>query len=342
MKRGLAVAMALQGALGCSPASIASAPPGAGGDAGVVATADGGDAGIGVARACADSAFARCSLLESCSKAALAFRFGDLVTCQGLYRESCTNINTAPSSGQTAAGVEACVPDLEGSNPKWSCGDYLFVQNPPPDCQQPSGALADGAACALPQQCKSGFCSVALGKMCGTCAPALQQGDSCAGLTTCPRTLSCDPVTQKCENYVSMGGACSPGLLCAAHLTCVGYSAQTNAPGTCQLAAMGGACSFEGAGCDMFAGLACNAQTQTCATASIGMPGSACGLVANQQAYCSTSGDCFEGACRAAAREGEPCDLASGPNCIALTQCIVEADGGTAGTCQVPSASNCR
>ncbi len=343
MKRGLVVAMAVQGALACSPANIAIGPVDAGGDADVVANADAGDGGISVARACADGAFARCNVLQYCSPAALAFRFGDLRTCQALYQESCLAIVTAPSSGQTTAGVEACAQDLAVPNPKWSCSDYLLIQNPPPDCQQPSGALANGAPCALSQQCKSAFCSITNGKMCGTCAPALAQGDSCAGLAMCPRSLNCNAATQKCEGFVGMGGACSPGLPCAAHLACVGYNAQSNAPGTCQPEASGvhGPCSFQGAGCDVFAGLSCNAQTQTCETAQIGTPGSACGLVAGQQAYCSSSGDCMDGACRAAAREGEPCDIVNGPSCIAITQCIVDTDGGTSGTCQVSNASSC-
>jgi hypothetical protein len=344
MKRGLVVSLAVQGALACSPATIASAPVDAGSETDAMATMDAGDAGVSIARACADNAFARCSLLQTCSTSALEFRFGDLRTCQALYQQSCLGIMNAPSSGQSIAGIEACVQELSPPASKWSCGDYLFNQNPPPDCQVPAGALANGAPCALSQQCQSAFCSIADGKMCGTCAPALQAGDSCAGLAGCPRTYSCVTASQKCQGFVNMGGSCSPSLPCAASLMCVGYSAQSNAPGTCQpeVSTPHAACSFGGAGCDVFAGLSCNAQTQTCETAQIVGPGVACGLVANQQAYCASAGTCVDGQCQGSAPVGAPCDLVAGPACITLARCIVDADGGTSGTCQVSNASSCR
>jgi hypothetical protein len=336
MKRGLVVAMAMQGALACSPANVASAPVDAGGDAGAGGTA--------IARACADTAFARCNALHVCSDAALEIRFGDLRTCEAIFEASCLNVLSAPSSGQTIAGAEACTADLAQPNPKWQCADYLLAQNPPPECQLPNGGLADGAPCALPQQCKSGFCSVANGKMCGTCAPAIAVGASCAGLSACPRQYLCNGPTQKCVGYANMGSSCSPGQPCAAHLACVGYNPQSGAPGTCEQAigTANSPCSFQGAGCDVLQGLSCNAQTQTCATALIQMPGEACGVVGNQQAYCYGGGDCVDGACRAAGLPGDPCDIVNGPSCITLANCIVDADGGTSGTCQMSNGSSCR
>jgi hypothetical protein len=340
MKRGLVVAMAMQGALACSPASIASAPA----DAGVLASIDGGDGGITIARSCADVAFSRCNALHICSDAALEIRFGDLRTCEAIFEGSCLNIVSAPGSGQTIAGAEACAADLVQPNPKWQCSDYLFAQNPTPNCQLPTGSLTDGAACALPQQCKSGFCSVANGKMCGTCAPPIAVGASCAGLSACPRQYVCNAPTQKCVGFANMGAACSPGQPCAAHLQCVGYNPQSGAPGTCEQAASmaGGSCSFQGAGCDVLDGLSCNAQTQLCATAQIQMPGEACGVVGNQQAYCYGGGDCVDGACRAAGLPGDRCDIVNGPSCITLANCIVDADSGTSGTCQLSNASACK
>ncbi len=144
----------------------------------------------------------------------LARRPSGLRTCQAVYQQSCLGIMNAPSSGQSIAGIEACVQELSPPASKWSCGDYLFNQNPPPDCQVPAGALANGAPCALSQQCQSAFCSVATGKMCGTCAPALQAGGSCAGLAGCPRTYSCVTASQKCEGFVNTGGSCTPALPC--------------------------------------------------------------------------------------------------------------------------------
>ena len=329
--KGLLIAIAVLSASACSPANVAgpAAPSG-----------DAGDSGGSAARACSDSAFARCSQLQGCSTTAVQLRFGDLHTCQAIYQSTCLNNIQAPSSGTTAATVEACAQGIS----KWSCRDYLDTQNPPPACQPQVGHVATGAPCGVSQQCQSGFCSIAPGRMCGTCRPPPQPGNSCAALVSCGPSLFCTNTTLECQGFVQMGGACSRGLPCAAGLTCVGYNAQTNAPGTCQAAVTttGSACSFLGAGCDPFAGLSCNAETQLCETAKIVGTGEACGLVANQQAYCANAGQCVAGSCQAAAGVGEACDLVDGPACITLTRCIVDADGGTSGTCRVPSGSTCR
>jgi hypothetical protein len=335
MKRVLIVAMAVLGSIACSPANVASAPADAG--AATSATLDAGDGGITVASACAESAFARCSQLEACSSSAVQFRYGNLTTCEALYRATCLAIMSAPSSGTTPPTAEACAAAIS----TWSCDDYLFNQNPPPECQRQAGQLANGSPCGLGQQCQSSFCSIVTGHMCGTCAPAPLSGDSCANLTDCGPSLTCIAASLKCEGYAQMGSPCTPGLPCAVGLACVGFNVQTSTAGTCQPEAIGGPCSFLGAGCDVFRGLSCNAQTQMCETASVVGAGAACGVVANQQAYCAASGLCVEGACQAAGGVGAPCDLVKGPFCINLARCVVDADGGTSGTCMIPSASTC-
>jgi hypothetical protein len=335
MKRGLVVAMAMQGALACSPANVASAPVDAGSD-----VASSGDAGPSAANVCASVAFDRCDHLKTCSISALEFRFGDERTCEALFQAACLAITSAPSTGTTTATAQACAQAIA----TWSCGDYLFNQNPPPACLRQSGELPSGSPCGLGQQCQSGFCSIPAGQMCGKCAPPPQAGDSCADLADCGQALNCIPASLKCEGYVQTGGQCTPGLPCGVGLACVGYSAASGTPGTCQPEASGmsAACSFLGAGCDVFAGFACNAQTQTCGIAQVVGAGAACGLVANQQAYCAASGNCVDGACQAAAGVGEPCDVVKGPSCINLARCITDADGGTTGICRIPSASSCR
>jgi hypothetical protein len=332
MKRGLVVAMSVLGAIACSPANVAGTPA----DAGAGVRVDGG---VSAERACADSAYARCTQVQSCSTSAVQFRFGDLHTCETVYQAVCLATLIAPSTGATTATVEACVPDIA----KWPCVDFLFNQNPPPACQRQIGLLADGSPCGLGQQCQSAFCSIDSGHMCGACGPAPKPGDSCANLATCGSALNCMSATFECQSYVEMGGGCSLGLPCAAGLACVGYNMQTSAPGICQpaTATPGAACSFVGAGCDVFAGLSCNAHTQTCGTAQIGAPGQACGLVANQEAYCASSGVCVAGSCQGSAGLGAPCDFVKGPFCIDLERCIADVDGGTSGTCQTPSGSTC-
>jgi hypothetical protein len=304
------------------------------------ASHDAGDAAVSAASACANVAFARCDRLHTCSVSALEFRYGDERTCEAFFQDACLAITGAPSTGATTATAEKCAQEI----PNWSCGDYLFNQNPAPDCERQSGQLPNGSPCGLGQQCQSAFCSIAANQMCGTCAPAPKAGDSCANLADCGPSLNCIPLSLKCEGYVQMGGQCTPGLPCGVDLACVGYSAQSGTPGTCQpeVATMGDSCGFLGAGCDVFKGLSCNAQTQTCGIAQIVGAGAACGLVANQQAFCAASGTCVGGACQAAAGVGEPCDVVKGPSCMGLARCVTDTDGGTVGTCRIPSGATCR
>jgi hypothetical protein len=263
-------------------------------------------------------------------------------TCEAIDSAICLANLTSPSSGATIASVEGCAEAL----PKWMCSDYLFVQNTPPACEPQSGLLAINAPCGTHSQCRSSFCAVAPGAACGTCAPQPAVGDSCAHLASCGANLTCVAATQKCQQFAQVGGSCMPGTPCIDGLTCVGYSASSGTPGTCQRAVItsGTACNFLGAGCDLFSGLACNAQTLVCGTAQVASTGAACGLVANQMALCAASGDCTGGVCAAAPGLGDPCDLANGPACVTATRCVVskDGDGGTRGTCQVPNGAACQ
>jgi len=310
-------------ALGCSPANVT--------------TADGEG---GAAAACIDLAFARCVHLESCSPTTVQLHYGDVMTCESVFGASCLASIAAPSSGQTAASEEACAQAIAD----WNCGDYIDNQNPPPSCAQRTGMLANGASCAVAAQCQTGFCAIAPGQACGVCAAEPKPGDPCDQLITCGRmTLVCSAATSTCVAYAQEGGSCAPGQPCVSGFTCVGADTNTGAAGTCKPAAahQDDPCSFTGAGCDLFSGLACNAATSQCGIAQVGGAGAACGLVADQNAPCASSGKCVAGACVAGQPVGAPCDLVAGPPCLALLRCIVTADGATAGTCQVASASGC-
>ena len=76
---------------GCSPANVG-----------------GGDAGPSPDTACGDSAFARCSHLQSCSPTYIQLRYGDVATCEANTKASCLASLAAPSSGSTPASSEAC------------------------------------------------------------------------------------------------------------------------------------------------------------------------------------------------------------------------------------------
>jgi hypothetical protein len=104
--------------------------------------------------------------------------------------------------------------------------------------------------------------------------------------------------------------------------------------------AMRNACSFNGAGCDIYYGLACNAVNNTCQTARIANPGEACGMVMAQSQACY-AGVCERGQCRGSVPLGGACDLDGGAPCVDTSRCVATTDGGTVGTCQVPGRYAC-
>jgi hypothetical protein len=325
--RALAPLLAVVLSLACSPASVGSEGP----------SPD---------QACTDWAYARCTRTQACSPTAVIERYGDVSTCETIFKSSCVANLAAPSTGATSAGQEACAQAVPG----WDCGDYILVQNPPPSCQQATGALASGAACAFPAQCQSGFCAIVPGAPCGTCAPPPQAGASCAQLTSCGFTLSCNTVSATCFVPAQSMAACAPGQSCAPGEQCVGEDAATGASGTCQLAVetLGGACSSTTNECDFYAGLTCDTKTAQCVAVELVGTGS-CNYVAsvNEVVHCAAGGKCLsatpgaEGTCDGSSPLGGPCDLAQGPECINPSRCFVGTDGGTSGTCQVPNGASC-
>ena len=357
MNRSRVVALLAVTVLACTPEDVGPPPDaGSSGEGGTDASGgpglDGAPSGDGSSamdaaatlRACADNAYARCTRLAACSPIAVQLRFGDLATCESIFKQFCLNNLAAPSTGATTATAEGCALAI----PNWDCADYLFTQNMPPECGTAVGTLPMGAACAFPGQCQSAFCAIVPGAACGTCAPAPQAGDSCENLATCGLVLSCEAATGKCAAFAPLDAPCGPGLPCGAGLGCVGGNVMPNGTGTCQQTTetAGGACVPTGPGCDFYAGLVCNSASSTCAHVQLANGGQSCGDVNHQTAYCTAQGDCVgggpaPGVCRASAPVGGACDLAQGPHCIPPARCIAAPGGGKGGTCLVPSASLC-
>jgi len=318
-------------------------------DGGSSSGSSGDDGGATTAaQACTDRATAYCARLQSCAPGRLQQDFGDLGTCQTRTAASCNAVLAIPGNGNTPAKVEACVQAYPG----WACTDFLNTENIPTACVQATGAAATGAPCGAAGQCQSGFCSIAPGSLCGTCAAAPQAGDSCAQLTSCGQTLLCTTDTQTCVAWAAQGGACGKGAPCGAGLSCVGSNATQGVQGTCQtaVAQSGATCDptqQTGPGCDRNQGLTCNTQSKQCATLSYNAGGGPCGTndVNAQTALCADNGVCTgatgsttPGTCTAAAADGSACDLQNGPGCLQNSRCVA-GDAGTAGTCQLPSAS---
>ena len=334
--RASAAAAVIVGLLACSPA-VVDAPPGPDAATSDAKTPVGAEAST-TAAFCTSYAYARCSYLQTCSSTAVQNRYGTIAVCEAVFAGLCENSQNAPSTGATQASATACENTLTNTATGWTCSNYLYGESIPPPCQTAPGSRPIGAACGVAQQCQTGYCALPLYGACGTCAPVPAAGASCAQFI-CPPTLTCVAGTETCVAFAQEGASCSAAQPCSDGLTCVVASGTT---GTCEPGsdAMNEACSFTGAGCNFYDGLTCNVETGLCATATLGAPGQACGVVGEQAASC-LGGTCLRGACVAYPLPGQPCDTVSGPPCIADARCIVSADGGTTGTCELNGFAAC-
>ncbi len=326
----LAYALACLAACGSSNNASPDAPP--------------ADAAVTADMACATSAMQRCLKLQSCSASDLARRFGDLATCVARDKLTCVEALAAPMTGNNPTAILACSAAIGAE----SCTDF-FSKVPPTACTTQHGPQT--GSCSFAAQCTSGFCGLATGALCGTCAPQPQAGDSCASIG-CGQDLNCIATTMLCQAPVASGGACSRDLPCADGFTCVGSTVTPPANGTCmaEIATAGGTCDPRhktGADCSIDGGLTCNTTTNMCVTQPLVTAGMTCGLANGVITRCEAAATCVvptgmtTGACVAPAADGAACDSAAGPTCFAPARCVPTATGGTAGTCQLPGSMTC-
>jgi hypothetical protein len=310
----------------CSPANVAAPDGGAASEAG---SADGG---LDPTQVCSEYAYARCGRIKACSQTEIALLYGDIASCQSSFAQECVNAIDAPSSATTTAHIQACGQ----AQPARACADVLHNTNLPPECTPVPGALLNGAPCALSNQCASTFCNIPSGSACGTCTVPPNVGDPCQTSANCQVGMTCATATHKCVTYGQLGTACSAAQPCDDGYTCVGGACAAG------VETAGTTCAFTGAGCNLYSGLACNAETSACESIVVAGPGQACGLVANQNQVCQ-DGTCQRGACVAHAHVGGACDTNGGPFCTALTHCVTSGvDGGTTGVCQLLGSSACK
>jgi hypothetical protein len=160
-----------------------------------------------------------------------------------------------------------------------------------------------------------------------------------------------------CEPYGALNGSCDANDPCGYGLFCVGATASTSTPGTCQMAVetLGAACGGGTMpGCDTTSNLFCGgtAGAKTCMPITYVTDGMPCGdLSTTSRAEC-TAGACYTttgpagsgdtGTCKANAADGTACDIVLGPGCVTPARCVLSgADGGSAGLCQIPLGATC-
>jgi hypothetical protein len=334
-----------------------------------------------VATACGDLAVARCQRSDQCTGGRRNVAvYGSEAACEARTTAACVLDLAAPSTAQTAAGVEACATSVKTQ----SCAD-LFDEVPTSACVPVAGTLTTGAACITGSQCASTFCSIGPNAVCGSCATLPKAGDACATTEQCGERGGLTCAAGKCIPIGQSGSACTSAIPCGFGLSCVGASA--SAPGTCQAAGAdaGVACDpteGSGAACAVEQGLECDPGSRTCVLVAYVDGGGACGALDGGTVGCAAgacviaavdagppvdaavvdAGDGGDadvdaattpvdaapppaptvGVCVAAATEGNACDLMLGPPCLAPAQCVLDGDGGSAGKCALANGATCK
>ncbi len=346
-------------------------------DSGVIADAT--VTPIAVSNACNDYAAARCTRYDTCTGGTHSIAvYGSVATCESRTSAECVLELVAPETSQTAATVEACAVSI-GTQ---SCADIFdevptVACTPTPgslttgaacitssQCASSYCALGPDAVCgscaAVPQagaHCAStDECGDRGGLTCagGVCIPIGQTGSPCTSAIPCGYGLSCVGTTATtpgtCQAAVSdAGAACDPtgttapscsadlGLTCdPVALTCVPTS----------YAAAGKPCG------DLDGGVG------GCAAGACVIEAPDAGKVVDAGVDASDAGDGGDdaaavdagpapsapdiGACVAAVTEGTACDVSLGPTCLPPAKCVLSGDGGTAGTCTLPSGTTCK
>ena len=219
-----------------------------------------------------------------------------------------------------------------------SCADALGKVTPP-SCVPAPGDVGDGLACGDDEQCKSGFCAIPGGSLCGTCAELPKPGDACIS-GSCGRNLTC--VSGKCQAPGEIGATCdSASQPCEASASCFG--------GKCVAGGGPGAtCDSNektAPSCDVTQGVFCNPTTHVCQKILEAKAGDACGYdfaagsysVCVAGAICRTSAGGFSGTCVAASADGATCnaDAATGPGCLSPATCV-------SSVCKLSDPSSCK
>lgn len=278
----------------------------------------------------------------------------------------CNDAITAPGSGITSAYLDGCVAAL-AKNP--ACTSAV------PECADPAGTLAIGAACGSDDQCASTHCAIntviagadgggTTSENCGTCGTTVADGAACASGDTCVAGDSC--TNGKCSAETTSGGgtgalgsSCQEDSDCATPNRCDFTQGVCAAPGaagsSCFTAAdcvsglicnggeqceapvaSGGACT----GGDCASGLGCDSTSHKCTSITFAAQGAPCDrdAILCDRGTCNigSSGGANAGICPTILADGAACDASSGTtSCDDFAECI-------SGTCQILNPASCK
>jgi hypothetical protein len=282
------------------------------------------DQNLTPAQACGALADAFCGQLGTCAPALLQLIYGDAPTCADRQRLDCAGTTSAPGTTRVTADVTACASGLRDA----ACDGFFAALE---GCTVSPGTFADKAACGVDAQCASTHCKRDSGG-CGTCAPTVAAGDSCADDPgACVPGTICDS-RKLCAVRTPKGGSCAKGEICETPFVCDGATCGDGS-------APGAACGEHLGPCNPLLGR-CDPTTSKCVELGFALAGEACGLVGGKAVFCSGLGTCniasgaTKGTCSASAADGDSCGQ-SGPSCMPPASCV-------GGTCSVENPATCK
>jgi hypothetical protein len=271
-------------------------------------------AGLGYDDVAAQIGHDLCNLAAQCSPTFLAvYGTGNVDTCAALEAKTIGGGLKQPHVKITPAQMDSCRQAVTAGGCD-SFFKFLQTNQLPPACVVP-GDLADGTTCSYHYQCSSLDCARPTPATCGTCAPRLGAGATCASDFGCDYGLACNGGL--CTKLGDRGDACNDKTPCYPWLGCVN--------GACGDAlGEGAACKNLTSDCDLYGrGLVC--VSGSCAKVSYVGVGEDCGLIGGKAAVCSNS-SCqptqLKGTCVAFADEGAACNEVDGPTCGLHGDCV--------------------
>jgi hypothetical protein len=316
-------------------AGLDAGPEAAAGSAGTAGAA-GNSTGPGAEQACADFAKSYCDRLDACAPVYLRLFYESPEACAARLAPSCVKAVGLSDTTKTDAWTEACGKALDAV----TCED-LLVRKTPAACVPAPGPRAEGATCGEDGQCATSYCQYQYNEGCGTCRTRAGAGESCNLDDDCAFGSACAP-NKLCAVLGEADAACDTNHPCSPQLSCMGATA--TAQGACKPAGSAGApCDpqqLTHPGCDLIHGYFCNVVSKICQEMKQVGGGDPCGIVGADYAICTASAMCkltstYAGNCLAAAKDGEACNVADGPQCTPLSQCLN-------GVCTPPEPSLCQ
>jgi hypothetical protein len=245
-----------------------------------------------------------CNKLNECLPFAIKAAYKDANECISRQKSQCVKSVNAPSSGLTAAYLDACTSSYSAS----SCDDIL---KPSDACKTVAGSLADGAPCGEDTQCTGRACNKTGDSNCGACAQRVGAGADCTN-AKCDDGLTCAQ-NSKCVAPAAAGASCGETQPCQTPNVC--------SKGTCGPGAAAGASCADGEACNAFKGLICDPTSKTCKEVKVANAGEKCGLVDGQFVLCAAGGTCKSGTCAAPLADGASC-TADGDGCQEPAECL--------------------